>query len=373
MTRPVYINGRFLTQTPTGMQRFALQLLSYWDEMRAQQASPRVPIEILVPPTDRPLPDWKTLSTRILGRGQGHVWEQTHLYRATRNGLLINLLSSGPLLHLRHIVTIHDASIHDTPQFYTFRYRLTHLIMGLALSRTARRILTGSHFSKGRLQVAFKADGDKISVIPIGCDHILAVEPEPDILARYALEPQGYFLCVGSDTPNKNIGSALRAFENLGIDTHRLVHAGARNSRVFRESGVSASDGILRLGHVSDGELRSLYENALAFIFPSRYEGFGIPPVEAMALGCPVVSSRGGSLPEVLGDAALFVDPDNLDQFSATLATLIADDAMRDRMVRAGKDRAAKFTWRAAVDRFDGIIRDFVGSCGDRAEGQDRR
>ncbi|RYE37998.1 MAG: glycosyltransferase, partial [Hyphomicrobiales bacterium] len=92
--------------------------------------------------------------------------------------------------------------------------------------------------------------------------------------------------------------------------------------------------------------------------------------LEAMALGCPVVSSRGGSLPEVLGDAALFVDPDDLDQFSATLADLIADDAMRDRMVRAGKDRAAQFTWRTAVDQFDGIIRDFIASNGDRVRVQ---
>lgn len=357
--RPVFINGRFLTQTPTGMQRFAIQLLSYWDEKRAAEKA-HSNIRVFVPPTDRPLPTWKTLPIQILPGGTGHIWEQTTLYRATRRGNLINLLGSGPLLHRRQIVTIHDASAHDTPQFYTRRYRMVHLAMGLILGRLAKQILTGSNFSKGRLQVAFGIDAEKIRVIPIGCDHMAMIASDETVLPRHGLKPRGYFLCVGSDTPNKNISSAIRAFAAIETDTLRFVHAGARNVRVFRDTGDGEGDPILRLGHVSDGELRALYENALAFIFPSRYEGFGIPPVEAMTLGCPVISSRGGSLPEVLGDAALFVDPDDMPQFSDTLASIIADPALRNRLITEGKERASRYTWLAAVERFDAIVRDFA-------------
>lgn len=359
MTRPLFINGRFLTQTPTGMQRFAIQLLSHWDKRRAAENAP-ADIRVFLPPTERVLPEWETLAIETLPGGTGHLWEQTTLYRATRRGNLINLLGSGPLLHPRQIVTIHDASVHDTPQFYTRRYRMAHLAMGLMLGRRAKRVLTGSNFSKGRLQAAFGIDPDKISVIPIGCDHLLAVDSDDTILSRHGLKPQGYFLCVGSDTPNKNISSVFRAFAALETDTHRLVHAGARNTKVFRETGGDEDRNVLRLGHINDGELRALYESALAFVFPSRYEGFGIPPVEAMLLGCPVISSRGGSLPEVLGEAANFVNPDDTPQFSAALANIITDTALRDELIAAGKNRASQYTWTAAVERFDAIVRDFV-------------
>jgi glycosyltransferase involved in cell wall biosynthesis len=183
-----------------------------------------------------------------------------------------------------------------------------------------------------------------MTVVPPGCDHLLKTPPSPDILNRFDLEPGQYILGVSSQSPVKNFDGLARAWELLGRGELKLAIAGKANSRVFG-NGTSLRDGhTVWLGYVSDGELRALYEKAAVFVYPSFYEGFGIPPVEAMTCGCPVLVARSSALPESCGDAALYCDPSSPADIAKKIASLLDNPKLAQDMCALGRLQSARFT-----------------------------
>lgn len=362
---PIYINCRFLVQQSSGMHRFARELLTAWDTLRKEMET-TIPVMAFVPGKCLDIPKWKTIPIHMTNGWGGHLWEQSILPAKAWNGLLISLLSTGPIIHSNQIVTLHDASAYDCPQFYSLRFRIAHRVLTDIVGRRADRLFTVSSFSAKRLSINLGVDQQKFTIIPNGCDHILRPESNLSILERHNLNPRQYFLCIGNDTPNKNLISAIKAHSQLNMPNIELVHAGASIDRVFKRSVEIPSNMFKRLGPVSDGELRALYENALAFLFPSRYEGFGIPPLEAMALRCPVISSKNGAMTEILGDAAIFVDPEDSTFFAETMRRIAEDAALRDSLIEKGLLRAAQFTWRASAQRFDAELNAVIAQEGIR-------
>jgi glycosyltransferase involved in cell wall biosynthesis len=168
-------------------------------------------------------------------------------------------------------------------------------------------------------------------------------------LGRFMLSNKGYLLFVGAIEPKKNVRTLIEAY--LGIDTEiPLVLVGKKAwdwaeqlEPLGRLEGTDAAKRVQLLDFVGQDDLRSLYAGALGFIFPSLYEGFGLPPLEAMALGTPVVTSRVASLPEVCGDAALYVDPYSCAELRGAIESLIGDEALRDQLVAAGHAQASRF------------------------------
>jgi glycosyltransferase involved in cell wall biosynthesis len=187
----------------------------------------------------------------------------------------------------------------------------------------------------------------------------LAVPADPSVLKRLGLEGVRYFLAVGSRNPNKNLDLLFAAFTRLAVaPATRLVVVGSADNRVF--AGVTAvlavpsaprSEAVIEAGAADDAELRALYEHALALVFPSLYEGFGLPPLEAMACGCPVLCSNAASLPEVCGDAVLYFDPQSIEQISAAMAQILRDADLRDSLRERGRVQARRFGWQAAAER----------------------
>jgi glycosyltransferase involved in cell wall biosynthesis len=178
--------------------------------------------------------------------------------------------------------------------------------------------------------------------------------PDGAILSRLGLAPHArYFLVIGSASDNKNQQTAIRAFASIAGDAAlHFVVAGDRNEAVFvADQGVpdDAHRRVIRAGRVTDSELRALYDSAVALVFPSRAEGFGLPPLEAMVSGCPVIAARRAALPEVCGDAALYVDPDNVDDIAAAMRRLLSDADLRERLRESGHQRARNFTWRISA------------------------
>jgi glycosyltransferase involved in cell wall biosynthesis len=158
------------------------------------------------------------------------------------------------------------------------------------------------------------------------------VAADPSVLQRLGLVGRKFFLGVGVDSANKNIASVVAAFHKAGFKDAMLVLTGARDPKVFGHIEHIQSDDVRMVGFISDSDLRTLYEHASALVFPSFYEGFGLPPLEAMTCGCPVIISEQPALIEVCGDVALHSDP-----------------ALRARLSAAGKARAARFTWEATA------------------------
>ncbi|HSI56665.1 MAG TPA: glycosyltransferase family 1 protein [Ideonella sp.] len=353
-----YVNGKFLMQRMTGVQRFAAELVRATDGLLQAGALPGTARRwvLLHPPGARP-PAYRHIESRAVGAaGQPlHLWEQGALPLAARRGLLLNLAGSAPWFAARQVCTFHDAAVFDRPEAYTTAFKLWYRALFRHAGRRASRVLTVSEFSRGRLVACLGLAPGRIGVVPNAADHLAAVSADPGVLGRLGLLPARYLLAVASANPSKNLAALQAAFARLpaGLGLN-LVIVGGANAGVFASgsSGAPAQAGsrVLHTGVLPDSELKALYQQALALVFPSLYEGFGLPPLEAMACDCPVIAARAAALPEVCGDAALYVDPASVDEMAAALHRLAVDGAERERLRSAGRLRAAAFSWRRSAE-----------------------
>jgi glycosyltransferase involved in cell wall biosynthesis len=184
---------------------------------------------------------------------------------------------------------------------------------------------------------------------------VLRTPADARILERLGLVHRSYVLAVGSLTPNKNFNGVVHAAALLGDLDCKIVAAGGANTRVF--NGVDLTgDALIMAGYVTDGELRALYENAACFIFPSFYEGFGLPPLEAMHCGCPVIVSDRASLPEVCGNAAVYCNPDDPADMARQLRLVLTSAALRRELREAGFARALSFGWQRSADQLNELL-----------------
>lgn len=358
--RHLSVNARFLTRPATGVDRVAIELLV------ALARRPDVARLDLLHPAGRALhADWVLalpgdLRSRFhllpLGRRQGHLWEQLDLARAQPDRLLLSLCSTGPALRQRQAVMIHDAQVWDAPDSFSRGFRLAYRALLPVVARRAQHVLTVSEFARRRLQDLGIAPQGKPRVILNGADHILRVAADPAALTRHGLVPGGYFFAIGNLAPHKNLARLAEAAALREKGAPELIVAGGMNARVFASAGLQDRPGVRFIGRITDPELRALYEGAQALVFPSLTEGFGLPPVEAMFCGCPVLATSGGAVPEICGDAALYVDPRDLAGWTRGLQRLAADPALRDRMSGLGRVRAARYTWAAAAERLMQVL-----------------
>ena len=345
----LFINGRFLTQPVTGVQRYARELLRGMDALLAQGDFPR--IVCLTPRTAFAPPGWERIEICRVGINKGNLWEQIDLPFYARGGLLFSPTNSGPAFFRNQVVTLHDASVFATPGAYSSAFRAKYVFMFNQFARRARRLLTVSDFSRRELAGYLKIPPERVVAIPSGCDHMQRIRPDAGILARHRLEKDAYLLIVASRSAHKNLKAIFAALGVVGARI-KVALAGGSAGWVFRgEAAPSPPANVEILGYVRDEELKALYENALGLVFPSIYEGFGLPVLEAMRCGCPVLSSDAAALPETAGEAALYFDPRNPARFAGQLRIFLADSALRDDLRRKGYQRAARFTWEDTARR----------------------
>ncbi len=341
------INGRFLTQGMTGVQRFAA-------EVTQAIARSGVPIRLLAPPGAPPR--FGDIPVEIVGRRGGQTWEQMDLPSATSGAVLLNLGNTAPLRPGRQIVVIHDAGVFDTPESYALPFRAWYRALHMALPRLGARIVTVSEFSRGRLAARLRLDPARIAVMPEGGEHVLRMPADPDVLAKHGLQRGRYALAVGTRAAHKNLGVLRDAAALLAARGMVLAVAGAVQAGVFSGPADAEGSAVRTLGRVTDAELRALYENALCLVFPSRYEGFGIPPLEAMWCGCPVLAARAGAVPEVCAEAALWFDAEGPATPATALAQLLDEPGLSDSLRKAGHERAQRYSWDAAGRRLLELI-----------------
>jgi glycosyltransferase involved in cell wall biosynthesis len=352
----IAINGRFLTQGMTGVQRFATEIVAAADALAAAGAWPAA--RVLHPPGARDA-GLRGFHAEVVGKRGGQAWEQIDLPRALGGDFLINLGNTAPVVAgSRQAVVIHDAGAFDTPESYSFAFRSWYRLLQKRLARGGATLLTVSAFSRGRIAAALGVDEATIGVLPEGGEHVLRIPADGAVLARHGLQTARYALVVGNPAAHKNLSALSAAATVLGQHGLVLAVAGAADPAVFRAGGGVAAEAARVLGRVSDAELRALYENALCLIFPSRYEGFGLPPLEAMVCGCPVIAAHAGAVPEVCGPAALWFDPAQTSSLQEAVLRLIEEDGLRDGMRSAGLTQAAEFTWDRAARRLLSLIED---------------
>jgi glycosyltransferase involved in cell wall biosynthesis len=287
----------------------------------------------------------------------GHAWEQVVLPAlASRCAALYSPANLAPLLYRRNVVVIHDVAALRHPEAYSRLYVDYQRRVLPPLARRARLVITVSEFSRGELIEALGAAPDRVRVIPEGVNErfLAATDPAP-ATRRYGLA-RPYVLAVGTMSARKNLGvldRAARALRERGIE---LVLVGSGRD-YLRGCGTT----LRRLGYVDDHELPALYAGARALAMPSTYEGFGLPCLEAMGCGIPVVAADRGALPETCGDAALLCDPGDPGAFADALVAAACDETLRRRLVEAGRLRAASFPWSRTAALTDAALRELVG------------
>jgi glycosyltransferase involved in cell wall biosynthesis len=290
---------------------------------------------------------------RTLAHRAGHAWEQAVLPLLARtSALLYSPANLAPLACGANVVVLHDVAALRHPEVYSPTYVAYQRRMLPVIARRARLVISVSEFSRAELVDLLGLSPHAIRVIPPGVDPqtFRPVDPAPAV-ARYGLT-RPYVLAVGTISSRKNLtvlAPAARALQARGVD--RLV---AGSERAYLRGTQTE---LRRLGYVPDDLLPALYSGARALVMPSVHEGFGLPCLEAMACGTPVVAAARGALPETVSDAGLLVDPSVLTDALLSLAT---DETLRARLREAGRKRAAGYSWARAVRDTDAAIRNLL-------------
>jgi glycosyltransferase involved in cell wall biosynthesis len=354
--RPLYINGKFYAGGLNGVHRVADRLIRELDaRLMDLPAGQRPAATLFVPKRRRWGPDLQAIRVVEEKRGHSQLWEQLILPWRARDGLLLNLCNLAPILHGDKVLMLHDAQFLFPDSSYPWRLRWGYRLLTPLMARTSRMVVTVSEYSRQMLSLFGVAPRARIRVLHNGADHMLETPAQPAVLERLGLSAGAYAVHIASPKAYKNSAVVFEAFEHPTLADIPLVLVGPPATDL-QAAGLKPPPGALFAGRIDDEELRALYEGALCLLFPSRTEGFGLPPVEAMLLGCPAVTSPAGAIPEVCGDAVLYANVDAPAEWVAAVDALNTDRVLRDAKVAAGRGRAAAFSWAGAGRRLGALL-----------------
>jgi len=349
----IVVNARFLTQELRGVQRFAEQVCLALQPLRDD-------LLFVAPHGIKLHGAAKQLKVRCIGTHQGHLWEQYDLPRyLQRQGkpLLVSLCSTAPLLYHNQIATHHDITYVRHPESYTRLFRTLYRLATPLMLKRIKALITVSNFSRNEIAQHYGYPADRIFVVPNAVSDAFRPKPSP--------EPEhAYLLAVSSPSAHKNFSRMIAAF--LMLQGHEQTHlhiVGAANG-IFSDPDLQRlAEGEPRirfLGRLSDAQLIKQYQGATAFVFPSLYEGFGIPPLEAQACGCPVLAANAASIPEVLQSSALYFDPLSVAHISRAMALALDTPSLQQNLRQLGLDNVARFSWEYSAhlvsQRIDAVL-----------------
>jgi glycosyltransferase involved in cell wall biosynthesis len=353
--RPIYFNGKFYAGRLNGVHRVADRLIRECDRLLEALPIDQRPEAILFAPENSTwLPKLNAIQIRLI-RNAGQFWEQCILPARSRNGVLVNLANLAPIFHHRKLTMVHDAQFLMPDCGYPLRQRLGYRLLSPNIARSSRYTLTVSDYSRRMLDKLGVARPEKTIVIANGADHILEVAEDSRLRNDLHLVENGYVVMFGSSKPYKNNAVVFAAFADGKLGPTKLVVVGMSEAEL-RHAGLHVPEGTVFTGKINDRTLRGLLAQATALAFPSKTEGFGLPPLEAMLCDCPVVTSPAGAIPEVCGDAAIYAAVDDPAAWQQAIEALRDNAPLRSEKITAGRQRANLFTWKAAGQRLYDVI-----------------
>ena len=341
-SKPILVNARILTQPITGVQRYLLELLRRWEG------------------------EYREVSPSFKFNGvKGHFWEQVMLPLHANSSLLFSPSNTGPVAIKDQVVTLHDVVPFDHPEWLNKRFAAWYKLITPMLLHNVRHVITISEFSKQRILNNIDIPEEKITVIHNGVDERFRPHSpeEIDILFKTLKLPSKKFvLSLGSLEPRKNLARLLKAwnlvYRKLPDDVWLVVTGKPGSNLVFKNVDIPTNlPRVHFTGHVEDKLLPLLYAAANSFAYLSVYEGFGLPPLEAMASGTPVLTGDRTALREVVGDSGLMVDPFDVDAIAEGLTKVVNDNTLSTELIRRGLIRSKHFDWNVAAKKTLSLLR----------------
>jgi glycosyltransferase involved in cell wall biosynthesis len=363
MTLKIDINGKFYSQEITGVQRYARQIVLALDSLLSDyKYKDKIKLRLLVPKKGFDIPLFKNIEVVRSQSLYGHIWEQFLLPVISYNNTLISLSGSAPWLKFKQYATIHDAAIYEFPEAYSKFFRYWYGPLFFWLSIICKKVFTVSFFSMERISAFLPQARSKLVVAYNGHEHLKDIEPDFRILDTLRLKVDSYFLVVGSLNPNKNLRYLVKIIsEKLPHNICEFIFVGNSNPSVFSASPlINLPPNIHIAGYLNDCELKALYIKAKALIFPSIYEGFGIPLLEALSTSCPIIASNAASIPEVCGNLAHYFDPKDGCEMARSiyLAAVLPKEILEYREVH---QQLAIFSWASSAEIILNTIIDIDG------------
>ena len=340
--RTIYINGRFLTQRITGVQRYGLKILKKLISLN------NFKYEILIPKEKEITKSIKNISIRRIGLFGGHLWEQVELplfLSNKKNFILLNLSNTSPICVKNKISTLHDLAFYHHPEWFSKIFASFYNFLIPRILRTSQKIITDSNYAKEDIQKTYNVDKDKI---------VVAYPSVSDKFYNLENTKKDFFLTVGSLDPRKNLNRIIKIFEELNIN---LKVVGGANLNFSGKVDKDKKKFIEFTGYLNDEELLKEYNSAVAFIFPSYFEGFGMPIIEAQKCGLPVISSNKTSMPEVGGSSCIYFDPHNDQEIKTKIKKIYNDKVLRTELKKKGFENVKKFSWHKSTLIIEDMLR----------------
>jgi glycosyltransferase involved in cell wall biosynthesis len=335
----ICVNGKWLAQSASGTQRYATEV------MRAVSTTAIASHVTLIMPRDAVQPSWATNFRTVRSRFRGQLFEQLALPWSSRGKHLYSLAGPAPLAKRDQTLVMHDAMPFRYPSTFRLAFVMWYRFMYALLSRTAKRVLTVSSFSRAELAGVLRVSERRFELAPCGADHI---DAGPLAGPRTALPfaPGSYALIVGNVAPHKNVVATAGALSNADVAV--VVVGGAQH--VFRDVALDQRGNVCFLGRVDDRQLQRLYSEAGVLVAPSSYEGFGLPIVEAGTLGCPTVYAMGSAMTEVAGDGGIGFPAGDSGKCVELVKQIISSRDLREDLGTRARKNAAEFSWARTAD-----------------------
>ena len=341
----IVINARFLSQKITGVQRYAIEICK-----RLPKSIKNKKI-ILVAPKGELInkEELKFLKIEQFGNFKGHLWEQIDLVNFLKNNnnpILLNFGGIGPAFYRNKITYIHDLAFKYYPENFSYLFQKAYNIFVPISARNALKVLTVSTYVKKDIETHFNINNLEV----IYCS-------QSNHFKNLSLKREKIILAVSSLDPRKNFNRIINAYEQLDTD-YKLYFVGAK-SRSFSEINInkeSSNENIIFTGYLNDDDLVKLYNRASIFIYASLFEGFGMPPLEAQACGCPCIVSNNTSLPEVYLDSVEYCEPKSVESIKNKLEFLMNNKERRDDLVKKGYKNTARFSWDISAKKLTSLI-----------------
>lgn len=348
----IYINARFLTQKLSGVQRYAFEISKELSLINNQYNF------ILLIPSKLSINCEYDFSFNIkkIGSNKGHLWEQFDLPRylnKKNNPLLINLTNSAPIFYKNKISTIHDLSVFENGGWFSIKYRSFYKFLIPRIIKSSRKILTDSYFSQKEILNKYN-DLNPKDIHVIYCSNSLKTNNNIQ-----KSKDDDYLLFIGGNSRRKNLKNLILAFIKLDSQKIKLKIVGNIINHL-KSDNVIEHPNVEYLGDVSNDDLINLYTNAKMLVFPSFYEGFGLPPLEAISFNCPIILSDIPVLREIYEESALYVNPYNIDDIKNKISKFLNDNKLRYEMISLGLKQSKKYSWNKSAIKIIDLIKGLI-------------